>query len=192
VAKPAITISNPLEDVQLVELAKDNPEKFKPLYEKYFKRIFLFVHHRINDRAISADITSQVFLKALINLSKYKSQGVPFSAWLFRIALNECNDFFRRSNRYRFVSIDDHEGVLNGLHEELLADTSIDNLQMNLPGILEQLSEDELYLLELRFFERRAFKEVADIMGTTESNAKVKVYRLLDKMKRLFITSSSR
>jgi RNA polymerase sigma-70 factor (ECF subfamily) len=112
---------------------------------------------------------------------------VPFSAWLFRIALNECYDFFRKSSRYRFVSIEDD--ALNHLHVELTADTQVEDLYEKLPFILEKLEQDEVYLLELRFFEHRPFKEVADILNITETYAKVKVYRLLEKMKKLFINS---
>jgi RNA polymerase sigma-70 factor, ECF subfamily len=175
-------------DLRLVILAQKHPDQFKPLYEKYFKRIYVFVHHRINDKAVSADITSQVFLKALINLKKFKFQGVPFSAWLYRIALNECYELFRKSSRYRFVSIEDN--AIEELHDELVADTTPEDLHAKLPSILEKLNEEELYILELRFFEHRPFKEVADILGITETYAKVKVYRLLDKMKKLFIDSA--
>jgi RNA polymerase sigma-70 factor, ECF subfamily len=173
------------EEVLLVRNAQKNPEAFRPLYEKYFKRIYLFVLHRVGDKQLTADITSQVFLKALMNIGKYTFRGVPFSAWLFRVALNECYDFLRKSNRYRFVALD--ESGVEHLHEELTAETAQHDLQQKLPSILEKLSVDELHLLELRFFERRPFSEVADILGITETYAKVKVYRLLDKMKKLFV-----
>jgi RNA polymerase sigma-70 factor, ECF subfamily len=187
VSKSTLTISDNTDELQLVELAQRDPDQFKVLYERYFKRIFVFVHHRVNDKALTADITSQVFLKALINLKKYKFQGVPFSAWLFRIALNECYDFFRKSKRMRYVSIEDD--ALNELHEELIADTSIEDLLQKLPLILEKLNADELHLLELRFFEQRPFKEVAEILEITDTYAKVKVYRLLEKVKKLFVES---
>jgi RNA polymerase sigma-70 factor (ECF subfamily) len=134
---------------------------------------------------LTADITSQVFLKAMTNLGKYRHQGVPFSAWLYRIALNECFDFFRKSKRERFVSIED-DG-LGELHEQLTADTATEDLIAKLPAILEKLREEELYILELRFFERRPFKELGDILGISETYAKVKVYRALEKARKLFL-----
>lgn len=180
------TITDKPNDEALVKLAQREPAQFRALYEKYFKQIFVFVHHRVNDKALTADITSQVFLKALVNINKYKYQGVPFSAWLYRIALNEVYSYFRSSQRQRFVSIDDE--TLNHLHEELISDTSAEHLVEKLPIILEKLSSDELHLLELRYFDVRPFAEVADILGITETYAKVKVYRLLEKMKKLFMT----
>jgi RNA polymerase sigma-70 factor (ECF subfamily) len=101
------------EEESLILKSQADPEAFRPLYEKYFKRMFLFVYHRVNDKATSADITSQVFLKALLNINKFSFRGLPFSAWLFRIALNECNDFFRKNNRYRHVTMDNTSEVIS-------------------------------------------------------------------------------
>jgi RNA polymerase sigma-70 factor (ECF subfamily) len=175
-------------DEALIKKSKADPEAFRPLYEKYFKRIFLFVLHRVGDKQVAADVSSQVFLKALVHLKKFEFRGLPFSAWLFRIALNECNDYFRRNKSHRVVTIEDH--IVENLHEELIENSREEDLRRRLPGILQRLSVEELQLIELRFFEQRPFKEVADIIGITETYAKVKVYRALQKMKKLFLKSS--
>ena len=169
----------------LIKSSQSDPEAFRPLYEKYFKRIFLFVLHRVEDKSLAADITSQVFLKALLHIKKFTFRGLPFSAWLFRIALNECNDYFRKNKRYRIVTIEDVS--VDHLYEELTNNTREEDLRLQLPRILQKLSTAELQLIELRFFEQRPFKEVADIIGITETYAKVKVYRVLQKMKKLFL-----
>ena len=173
------------DEESVILKSQADPEAFRPLYEKYFKRIFLFVHHRVGEKAITADITSQVFLKALLNIKKFSFRGLPFSAWLFRIALNECNDFFRKNKRYRLVTME--EGMVDYLYEELTTEARLDDLRQRLPMILQRLSINELQIIELRFFEQRPFKEVADILGITETYAKVKVYRILEKMKKLFL-----
>jgi RNA polymerase sigma-70 factor (ECF subfamily) len=175
-------------DEALINLSKADPEAFRPLYEKYFKKVFLFVLHRVGDKQLAADITSQVFLKALIHIGKFKFRGLPFSAWLFRIALNECNDHFRKTNRYRIVTLEDHN--VEHLFEELTADSQQERFREQLPAILQKLSVEELELIELRFFDQRPFKEIADIVGITETYAKVKVYRVLQKMKKLFSKQS--
>ena len=173
---------------EIILRSKTDPKAFRPLYEKYFKRIFVFVLHRVGDRPVAADLSSQVFLKALLNLKKFEFRGLPFSSWLFRIALNECNDYFRKNRRYRVVTIEDD--VVENLHEELVENSREEDLRQRLPRILQKLSVEELQLIELRFFEQRPFKEVADIIGITETYAKVKVYRALQKMKKLFLKSS--
>lgn len=173
------------DEEALIRKSQADPEAFRPLYEKYFKRIFLFVHHRVGDKAITADITSQAFLKALLNINKYSFRGLPFSAWLFRIALNECNDFFRKNKRYRLVTME--EEMVDHLYIELTSETRLEDLREQLPSILQKLSIKELQIIELRFFEQRPFKEVGDILGISETYAKVRVYRILEKMKKLFL-----
>lgn len=173
------------DEEAMIRKSQADPEAFRPLYEKYFKRIFLFVHHRVGDKALTADITSQVFLKALLNVNKFSLRGLPFSAWLFRIALNECNDFFRKNKRYRLVTME--EEMVEHLYEELTSETRLEDLRQQLPSILQKLSANELQIIELRFFEQRPFKEVGDILGISETYAKVRVYRILEKMKKLFL-----
>lgn len=172
------------EDQELVLKAQESPQQFRPLYEKYYRKIFLFIHHRINEKQITADITSQVFFKALTNIGNYKDQGLPFSAWLYRIAINECNTFFRKNARHRFVSIDDSS--VHQLHYDLTSDITEECLHERLEAILEKLSVEELLLLELRYFELRPFREVAEMLNISEVYAKTKVYRLLEKMRIIF------
>ncbi len=174
-----------LTEEEIIRKAAENPGAFKPLYESYFKKIFLFVFHRVGDKEQSADITQQVFLNALSNIKKYQFRGLPFSSWLFRIAVNQCNDFFRRNKKTRMVVLEDPH--IRGLYDDLTADQSWDEWERKLPQVLEQLSEDDLQLIELRYFEQRPFKEVSEIMGLTESNTKVRTYRILGRMKKIFL-----
>lgn len=169
---------------ELIQAAKREAAAFKPLYEQHYKTIFLFVLRRVGDKQRTADLTSQVFLKALQGLPKYTYTGVPFVAWLYRIAINEINLFYRQQKQDRLVSLDVDQ--LSHLHEELLNDLSIGHLQDQLPELLQKLQEQELHLIELRFFEQLSFKEIAKIFELTEVHAKVKVYRILDKLKKYF------
>jgi RNA polymerase sigma-70 factor, ECF subfamily len=184
------SIGDLLKEESIIRNAQNDPAHFKPLYEAYFKRIFRFVFHRVGEKDLAADLTSQVFLKALVNLKKFEFRGVPFSAWLFRIALNECNELFRKTKRHRYIAIDDADVMR--LYEEMVGDFEPQSLFELLPVVLESLSQDELHLIELRFFEQRPFKEVAEILNITENYAKVKVYRVLDKMKVLFTGRKNR
>lgn len=172
------------DEQRLIEKAKRNNADFRPLYEHYYKPIFLFVLRRVGDKDLTADITSQVFLKTLQGIDKYTDQGVPFSAWLYRIAINEVNMFFRKQKHERFVSVE--ADMLEQLHEELTNELSVEHLKDRLTTMIQKLSVAELHLIELRFFERLSFKEIASILTITEVNAKVKVYRTLDKLKKYF------
>ena len=79
------------------------------------------------------------------------------------------------------------EGMVDHLYEQITSDTRLEDLRQQLPSILQKLSVDELQIIELRFFEQRPFKEVGDILGISETYAKVRVYRILEKMKKLFL-----
>jgi RNA polymerase sigma-70 factor (ECF subfamily) len=186
--KPEIQIEQQLLiEEQVIRKARLDPQAFRPLYEKYYRKIFLFVLHRVGEKEISADITSQVFLKTLVSLEKYEFRGLPFSSWLYRIAVNECNTYFRKNKRTRMVVLEDMH--VEGLYEEMFGSSVEEELRLKLPMILEKLKPDELQVIELRFLEERPFREVAEILNITETYAKVRTYRILEKMKQLFAGS---
>jgi RNA polymerase sigma-70 factor (ECF subfamily) len=178
-------IKKEIPEEDLIRKAADDPQAFQPLYEAHFKKVFLFVLHRVGDKDLAGDLTQQVFVNALTHIGRYQFRGLPFTAWLFRIAVNQCNDYFRKSKRSRVVVLEDSD--VENLYEELTADQTHEEWAKRLPVILEQLNQDDLQVIELRFFEGRAFKEVAEILGITETYAKVRTYRILERMKKLFL-----
>jgi len=170
------------EDAE-IEAAKRNPRAFAPLYERYYARILGFVYQRTDRKDDAYDITQQVFIAALENIGKYKSTGVPYSALLFRIAINELNRFYRRSKVRQAVNIDDEQvaDVLAEMGEENSAETDA-----RLMKAVQQLQEDEMSLLQMRFFDKIPFKDLCAILEITETAAKARVYRLLDKLKTIY------
>lgn len=172
------------EEWQEVQAAQQNPAHFRVLYNRYYEPIFRFVYKRTVDEALSADLTAQVFLKALQNLSNYTFKGVPFSAWLFRVASNEIAQYYRIQQKKRVVTLEEErvKDIVDEYDDKAELELNIHLLK----EIMQELKEEEVELLELRFFEQRPFKEVAQILDITENNAKVKIYRLLQKMKKKF------
>ncbi len=173
------------DEDKIIEEAKNDPSQFKSLYEKYFKRIFLFVYHRVEDRDLASDLTSQIFLKAMQRMHQFKSRGLPFSSWLYRIAINECTDYFRKSKRSKVVYVEDVS--FHHLFEEMFPEDPQNQLEKKLHTVLQQLKPDELQIIELRFFEAMPFKMVAEILNISEVYAKVRTYRAIDKMKKIFL-----
>jgi RNA polymerase sigma-70 factor (ECF subfamily) len=164
----------------LVMKAQADPNDFEPLYNQNFEGIFRFVYQRLENKEEASDLTSQVFLKALVSLKQFRFRGVPFSAWLFRIAINEINTFYTRSKKNRVVNIETVK--LNEHFEVSDSDLKEERIERIISEI-KNLKGDDLLLVEMRFFENRSFSEIGDIMKITENNAKVRVYRVLDKMK---------
>ena len=170
------------EEWILIQKAQKDAVHFRPLYEKYFESIFRFIYKRVAEEQLSADLTSTTFLKALKKLNSYTFKGVPFSAWLFRIASNEIAYHFRQQQKNRIVSIEakNCEDVLEEYEDRSTLDLNLELLKK----VIELLKPDEVELIELRFFEKLSFKEIGAVLDITENNAKVKTFRILKKMRK--------
>lgn len=170
-----------------IEAAKRDAAHFGPIYNKYYKQIFGYIYQRMDDKEVAFDVTSQVFLKALTNLHKYEFKGVPFASWLYRIAHSEVMQVFRDKKSSRTVNADVAD--IKHLCEEM-QESYYEDFLPALGRIIKDLPEDELQLIEMRFFEKRPFKEIAEIMMMTENNAKVKLYRILERLKKVLTKKS--
>ena len=168
------------EESMILSAQKD-PSRFDVLYKKYFEQIWYFIAKRVETNEITDDITSQVFLKALTKISSYRNMGLPFSSWLFRIARNEVYNYCNDHTLGMIVSAE--TGGVRKMISEMDAGEKEDH--SGLYAALEKLDDDDMELIELRFFEQRAFKEIGEILDITENNAKVRTYRILDKLKTL-------
>ncbi|MEJ6617516.1 MAG: RNA polymerase sigma factor [Crocinitomicaceae bacterium] len=174
--------SNIFSDAELVLLAKKKRSDFGLLYEKYFDQIFRFVFKKLGGMEDTAgDITQLVFMKAMANLDKYEDRGFPFSSWLYRIAQNEVALFFRGEKKNYSVPIDENRITELATEADIGSKMSVEQ-QEELVEMLNGLEEGQLEIIELRFFQELSFKEIAEIYTITESNAKMRVYRILKKI----------
>ncbi|HEY9047935.1 MAG TPA: sigma-70 family RNA polymerase sigma factor [Ohtaekwangia sp.] len=167
----------------ILERSKRNPNAFGELYEKYFDRIFNFIYRQTDDEELTDDLCSQTFLSALKNIGHYEFRGVPFSAWLYKIASNEVNKHYRKKKNNKVFSIE--EVRVRELFEQANEDWDEEILQ-KLLQYFKELPTDMLQVLELRFFEDKDFKEIAFILDITESGAKMRTYRALDRLRKNF------
>ena len=172
------------EELIVIQEAKENPERFGPLYSKYHEQIFRYIYQRMDDEDLAFDVTSQVFVKALKNLHKYEYRGVPFSSWLYRIAKSELYQAFRDRTARRTVNVESMH--LFEMIEEFEEDDSASN-KKKLFQCLSLLKDEDLQLIELRYFEKRSYREIGEIVEITENNAKVKTFRALERLKKLFM-----
>jgi RNA polymerase sigma-70 factor (ECF subfamily) len=175
---PVVSLTDEEREIQE---AKADSARFRPLYDRYYERIFKFLYQRLDDKEDAYDLCSQVFLKALTNLGKYRSMGLPFSSWLYRIARNELNLFFRRSKTQRTVNIE-----TEGLHQIIdeMEESRLDEYGEALIQAVAALDAESLEMIEMRYFEKMSFREIGEILQITENNAKVRVYRILDRLKK--------
>lgn len=171
------------QEFEILKRSRKNPKAFGELYEKYFDRIFNFIYRQTDDEDLTADLCSQTFLIALNNIDRYEFRGVPFSAWLYKIASNEVNKHYRKQKNHKVFSIEElkvkelMDQANEGWNEEIL---------QRMLKYLKDLPTDMLEVLELRFFEYKDFKEIAFILDITESGAKMRTYRALDRLRKNF------
>ncbi|GHE52971.1 RNA polymerase sigma factor [Roseivirga thermotolerans] len=174
-----------LTEIELIEKSKEDKTYFKPLYEKYYEQIFRLVFARVQDVELTGEITSEAFSKTLANIHKFEYKGYPFSAWITRIAINCCYDYFRAKQKNRMVSLENY--TTHDIAFEIELEENDKELWLTLlPDILEKLKPKDLELVEMRFFEGKSFAEIAFILDITEGNAKTRTYRVLKRMKKLF------
>jgi len=185
-------ISNKIqeEEMLVIELAKKDMKNFAPLYDKYYEQIFHFCYQRLNTKENAFDVAAQVFLKAMTNLHKFTYKGVPFSSWLFRIAKSELGNEFKKNKKSRTINITDKQ--IKDLSHEIQEPENDDEVRAQLIQSLKLLNENNLSIVEMRFFEKRRFKEIGEILDITENNAKIRLYRALDKLKALLKTNNLR
>lgn len=162
----------------LIAQARKEPAAFKPLYDFYYESIFRFIYARLADEEEAADICSTVFLKALVNLPKYESQGYPFGTWLYKIACNETLQYFRKHKKQRKLLISPE--FLDALYPE--SNNKIHKLISKLEDAIQELDQKEVQLIELKYWEKRAYKEIAYIMDISIANAKTKMSRIYKKL----------
>jgi RNA polymerase sigma-70 factor (ECF subfamily) len=167
----------------ILERSKKNSRAFSELYEKYFDRIFNFIYRQTDDEDLAADLCSQTFLNVLKNVDRYEFRGVPFSAWLYKIATNEVNKFYRKRKNTKVYSIE--EVRVRELMEQAHEDWDEELIQQLL-RYLNDLPTEMLEVLHLRFFEDKDFKEISFILDISESGAKMRTYRALDRLRKNF------
>lgn len=171
-----------LSEQELIELAKKDSFYFGELYNAYFEGIFRFVFKRLGgNEEVAGDLTQQTFIKAMANIIRYEDRGLRFSSWLYRIAQNEVSMFFRSEKATHTIDIT--EKKFNDICTEANLNRYMTNEdQEKLVELLNEMEQEHLDLIELRFFQSLSFKEIADIYSINEANAKMRVYRILEKL----------
>jgi RNA polymerase sigma-70 factor (ECF subfamily) len=160
----AASASNQLSESEIIQKAvSGDPDAFATLYDTYIEQIYRFIFFRVGDELTTEDLTSQVFIKAWDNLSSYQIRGLPFSAWLFRIARNSVIDYYRTFKEtapleFEAIAKADPEGNVDEWVEQRL---QAEEVRL----ALQKLTEDQRQVLTLRFIEGFSTEEVAQILG---------------------------
>jgi RNA polymerase sigma-70 factor, ECF subfamily len=171
-------VSEPESDLELVKRVKKDPAAFGAVYERYVTRIYNYVYYRVGNHHDAEDLTSRVFHRALTHIKDYADRGVPFSAWLYRIAHNLVANWHRDHARRQDLALDDVTLVGDVVE---MPEWVAENLEERrwLLAAIRLLPEERQELLILKFVEQLSNAEVGQIMGRTEGAIKSLYHRTL-------------
>ncbi len=152
------------------------------LYRRYAPAIFRYLYYRLGDQQVAEDMTSEVFVRALEALPRYRERGIPFSAWLYRIAGARVADHFRQHRRRPTVALSP-ESVAEGRSLEEQAELRM--VAGDLQRAVAELTPLQQQVILLRFVEGLAHSDVGRILGRSEGAVRVLQYRALEALRRL-------
>ena len=174
------------DEESLVQRAKQRDQKaLTQLYERYFDGIYRYVALRIGDKVEAEDMTQQVFLKALQSISSFKWRGIPFSAWLYRIAHNQVVDYLRKSKK-RPATLFDESLPSSDNNPQLLTEHSLEIEQ--LLSATRRLTEAQREVISLRFAGELSTAQVAKIMGKSEGAIKALQHSAIVSLRKVLLT----
>ncbi len=159
--------------------AKKDLREFDYLYRKYYPKINNFVFHRVNSESDRQEIISNVFFKAMKKLSLFRfldSRSCSFSGWLYRIAVNEINQYYRDRKRSQKIQETYLFNRVEGT--EIKLDYHLIQSKM------QEFKQEDQNLIALKYFEKLSYKELAEIYRKSEGALKVKMHRLLNTLRR--------
>ena len=168
----------------LIEAAQRDGGRFSELYESNFERVYAYIVRRVRDRDEAQDITADVFHLALKNLPRFEWRGVPFAAWLFRIASNEIADRSKSTAKRKVhestnvdasASADDHPSVAAGFEEA--------ERRGRLFKLVERLPRDQSRVITMRFAEDKSIREIATALGRSEGSVKQLQFRAMQNLR---------
>lgn len=166
-------------DEVLVELAKKDPESFGELYQRYVSRIYSYVYYRTGDAAEAEDLTEKVFFQALTHIKGYTHRGLPFSAWLYRIAHNVVANWYRDRKHRRSVPLDEAQAQ----REEGLEDIGDVEDRAEIRQLVGRLPTDRQHLIVLKYAEGLSNAEIGRVMGRSEGAVKALLFRTLKSLR---------
>jgi RNA polymerase sigma-70 factor (ECF subfamily) len=179
-----MTTADQFDEDKLIEQAKTEPEAFGQLYELYVEKIYSYVFYRIGNHHDAEDLTAKVFHRALNHIGNYNNKGVPFAAWLYRIAHNLVANWHRDNSRRQVVALEQISFTGNGQDTPQQVAERNNERELLLEAI-NKLPPERQKLLSLKFTEKLSNAEIGRIMGRSEGAIKSLYHRTLVSLKDL-------
>jgi RNA polymerase sigma-70 factor, ECF subfamily len=166
------------EDEIINQAIRGDLDAFSKLYQENVGRIYNYIYYRTGNAPDAEDLTAKVFQRALLHIHKYEDKGLPFSAWLYRIAHNLVANWHRDNSRNKEVSIEDQQGLRQpDEHPENQLVQNQDN--DTLLRAIRKLPAERQELIILKFVDRLSNAEIGEIMNKSEGAVKSLYHRTL-------------
>jgi len=166
------------EDKALDLAVQGDSEAFSFLYELYVNKIFSYIYYRTGSTHDAEDLTARVFQRAMAHIQRYTQKGVPFSAWLYRIAHNLVANWHRDNSRRQEVPLDDQPYLVMGGEQpekQMVHNQDVERLI----NVIKELSPERQQLIILKFVEQLSNAEISVIMSKSEGAIKSLYHRTL-------------
>ena len=182
-------------DQALAKQARTSREAFGELYERRVADIYRYVYYRVGSVEDTEDLTARVFARALKHIHNYNDRGLPFMAWLYRIAHNVVANYHRDTQRHPSVPLDDVDLETSAFgHADALQDDTADATDLRIDGererarlisAIRKMSEERQQLVVLKFVQQLQNVEIGQIMGRSEGAIKSLYHRTLAQLREL-------
>jgi RNA polymerase sigma-70 factor (ECF subfamily) len=173
-------LSEDNEEIALIDAAKTDSAAFGELYRRYVDKIYNYIYYRTGSVKDAEDLTGKVFFKAMSHIKGYTHMGLPFSAWLYRIAHNLVANYHRDRSRKKEISLDYIPGEALPQREPQPETRLLRNQEVeDLLETIRDLADNRQELLILKFIDRLSNAEIGQIMRKSEGAIKSLYHRTL-------------
>ena len=162
----------------LIEAAQRDRAAFAPLYERYVDQIFAYAHTLTRNRELAEDVTASTFAKAIEDLPRFEWRGVPYSAWLYRVAANLVA---RQARRPAWLDLDEHQPVDAQSPEQIVEQR---DREATVRDAVATLPDDQRQAVLLRFGGDLRNREIGEIMGRSEGAVKLLTFRAMTALRK--------
>ena len=175
-------------DVELAMRAKTDKQAFAELYDQTYEKIYGYLLRRCANEALAQDLTSETYLKALDKLYMYKPQpGKPFIAWLYQVAINELNMYYRKQNKYKFVELEKTPHLASQYQTDAQIKEEDDEKEKYAAyhaaqEFLATLAPIDQTIISLYYFEGKDFRDIAAIVNKLEGTIRTRIHRTKKKL----------
>lgn len=175
-----------MASTELIAKAKQgDSQAFGEIYDEYAQRIFKFIKFKVTNQQEAEDLLQSVFLKAWQHLPRLRMENLNFSAWLYRIALNSVNDYYRKHYRsFMLLPLDDHIATITS-PATASGDYRAAEIRQTIEQAFSLLPPQYKEILELRFIQEFSVKEVAEITGKSSLAIRVTQFRALKRLREI-------